>query len=226
MSERVLAWTFEPESFHSWLISRVGRGSELDHAALLATAKELASNGDAVVDGYLRGLRFFRDDPEIWDPLFTTDPDVNETDERYAIAMGGHLRPTPEISWWSHRVALAALKQLGWEGDPSQLWDGRSLATLAAESRNPVLAEALAAARPSLGGWMSLDDARVQLASLVDAQSRAIGDDPTHWFRGTMFETLTASELTQRVRLALSEFSAMLKTAVDRGEALRLVLWS
>ncbi|MCA1692022.1 MAG: hypothetical protein LC733_07435, partial [Actinobacteria bacterium] len=90
--------------------------------------------------------------------------------------------PTPEISWWSHRFALAALKQLGWEGDPSLLWDGRSLATLAAESRNPVLAEALAAARPSLGGWMSLDDARVQLASLVDAQSRAIGDDATHWF--------------------------------------------
>jgi hypothetical protein len=226
MSERVLAWTFDPERFHSWLIPRVVRGSSLDVAALLTTAKDIVSDPDDVVDAYLRALRFFRDDSELWESIFTTDPDVNETDEHYAIAMGRHLRSTTEISWWSHRIALAALEPVGWGGDPSLLMHGRTLATLAAESENSVLAEALAGARPSLGGWLSVDDARFLLESLLDAKARASMADPSPWFQGTMFETLTPPELAERVSLALSEFSTVLKTAVDRGEALRVVLWS
>lgn len=226
MSERVLAWTFEPDGFHRWLIPRVVHDSQLDVSALRATALEVASSGDVVVDDYLGGLRIFRDDPEGWDSVFTPDPNVNATDEHYAIVMAGHLRPTSEISWWSHRVALGAMQHLGWDGDPSFLWRGRSLATLAAETENAALADAMAGVRPSLGGWLSVEDARLQLESLADARSQAVVGDPTPWFRGTYFESLSTSELTERTILAFSELSVMLKTAVDREEALRLVLWS
>ena len=41
-----------------------------------------------------------------------------------------------------------------------------------------------------------------------------------------MWATQTPSELTERVLLALSEISAVTTAAIDRGEAVRLVLWA
>ena len=41
-----------------------------------------------------------------------------------------------------------------------------------------------------------------------------------------MWATQTGSELIEQVKLALSEISAVMTAAVDRGEAVRLVLWA
>jgi hypothetical protein len=224
MSEQVFAWTFDPEAFHCWLVPRVIDGSYLNPEALRMTAAEVFFGGDAVVE-YLEALRFFRDDTESWESTLLADPNVDARDEQYAIAMAGHLHPVSDISMWSHQVALGALRHLGWNGDPHFLWSGHGLGTLAAESGNAALTQALATARRSLGGWLRVEEARVQLAALLDVQSRALPDDVTVWFEGTIWATLTPSELTERVMLALSEFSAVMTAAVDRGEALRLVLW-
>lgn len=224
MSERVFAWTFDPDAFHRWLLPRVIDGSDLNPEALRAAAAEVFFGGDAVVE-YLEALRFFRDDTESWESTLVADPDVEARDEQYAIAMAGHLHPVSDISIWSHSVALGALRHLGWNGDPSLLWSGNTLDTLGAESGSAALTQALATARRSLGGWLRVEEARVQLAALDDVRSRALPDEVTLWFQGTMEGRLTPPELTERVMLALSEFSAVMTAAVDRREAVRLVLW-
>lgn len=224
MSERVFAWTFDPEAFHRWLLPRVIEGSDLNPETLRATAAEVFFGGDVAVE-YLEALRFFRDDTESWESTLLADPDVDARDGQYAIAMAGHLHPVSDISMWSHQVALGALRHLGWNGDPHFLWSGNSLGTLAADSGNAALTRALATARRSLGGWLRVEEARVQLAALDDVRSQDLPDEVTLWFQGTMEGTLTPSELTERVMLALSEFSAVMAAAVDRRQALRLVLW-
>lgn len=224
MSERVYAWTFDPEAFHRWLVPRVIDGSDLNNEALRATAAEVFFGGDMAVE-YLEALRFFRDDTESWESTLSGDPDIDARDEQYAIAMAGHLRPVSDISMGSHHVALGALRHLDWHGDPSFLWWGNGLETLAAESGNAALTQALATARRRLGGWLRVEEAQVLLAALLDVRSRALPDDVTVWFEGTIWGTLTPSALTERVMLALSEFSSVMTAAVDRGEALRLVLW-
>jgi hypothetical protein len=224
MAERVYAWTFDPQAFHQWLITRVIHGSDLSPEALRATAVEVFLGGDVAVD-YLEALRFFHDDPESWESTLSGAPDIDARDEQYAIAMGAHLHPVSDISIWSHSVVWCALRHLGWDGDPSFLWLGRGLDTLAADSGNVALTQALARARRSLGGWLRVDDARVQLAALLDVRSRALPADITPWFQGTVDGTLAPSALTERVMLALSEFTAVMTAAVDREEALRLVVW-
>ncbi|CAA9414436.1 hypothetical protein AVDCRST_MAG82-1005 [uncultured Rubrobacteraceae bacterium] len=224
MSERVFAWTFDPEAFHRWLVPRVIDGSDLKAEALRATAAEVFFGGDVAVE-YLEALRFFRDDAESWESTLLLDPDVDARDEQYAIAMARHLHPASDISTWSHQVALGALRHLAWNGDPHFFWWGNGLGTLAAESGNAALTQALATARRSLGGWLRVEEARVQLAALDAVRSQDLPDEVTLWFKDTIWGTLTPSELTDRVMLALSEFSAVMTAAVDRGEALRLVLW-
>jgi hypothetical protein len=174
---------------------------------------------------YLEALRFFRDDTESWQSTLVADADVDARDEQYAITMAGHLHPVCDISVWSHDVALGALRHLGWNGDPHFLWRGNALDTLAGASGNAALAEALATARRSLGGWLRVEETQVLLAALLDVRSRALAEDVTGWFEGTTWGTLTPSELTERVLLALSEFSTVMTAAIDREEALRLVLW-
>ena len=225
MSERVFAWTFDPEAFHRWLVPQVIDGSHLNSEALRATAAEVFFSGDVAVE-YLEALRFFRDDTESWESTLSGDPAIDTRDEQYAIAMAGHLRPVSDISMWSHQVALGALRHLGWDGDPHFIWSGNGLDTLAAESGNAALTQALATARRSLGGWLSVEEARVQGAALLDFQSRALREDVTLSFRDTMWVAQTPSELIERVKLALSEISAVMTAAVDRGEAVRLVLWA
>jgi len=226
MTERLFAWTFDPEAFHRWIISQVIRGTELDVEALRATAAEVFFRDDSAATHYFEALGITRDDPESWESTFSSDPDVDAKDELYALAMAAHLRSSPDISPWAHDVAVGALRQHGWEGDPSFLWRGHGLETLAAQSGNATLARALARARRSLGGWLSVEEARVQVGSLDEARSRPLPADPTVWFRGTIFGTLAPSELTELVRQVLAEFSAVMRSAVDRGEAVRLVLWS
>jgi hypothetical protein len=225
MSERVLAWTFDPKAFHRWLVPRVVDGPQLDPEALRATAAEVFFAGDAAVD-YLEGLRFFRDEPESWESTLSRDPDIDARDEQYAIAMARHVHPVPDISFWSHRVALGALRQVGWDGDPSFLWLGNGLDSLAAESGNVALTRALATARRTLGGWLRVEEAEVQLAALLDVRSRILPHDVVTSFRGTMWETLTPPELSEMVMRALAELVAVMTAAVDRKEALRLVLWT
>ncbi len=75
MSERVLAWTFDPEAFHGWLVPRVIHGSDLNPDGLRATAAEVFFGGGDVAVGYVEGLRFFRDDRESWESTLSADPE-------------------------------------------------------------------------------------------------------------------------------------------------------
>ncbi|MGH9223778.1 MAG: hypothetical protein ACRD2W_08325 [Acidimicrobiales bacterium] len=226
MSHKVLAWTFNPEAFHRWLVPRIVRDGKLDVAALASTAADVASYRAPIAMEYLEGLRIHPDDPESWEPLFELDPNVDSRDELYAIAMAGHLRSAADVSFWSHDLARVVLKRLGWEGDPSVLWLGHGLATLAGTSGDSALAAAISTARRSLGGWLSVHQAEKYLEFLLSFGAKPLPPDMRSWFEGTTHAALAPEELGERVEGALSELTAMASDAVDRGEALRLVYWS
>lgn len=225
MSQKVLAWTFDPQAFHGWLLPRVLRHGALDVAALAAAAEEVASTRAPSVLAYLEALRIHPDEPESWESIFTLDPDVDSSDELYAIAMGGHLHAAAQVSFWSHDLAGVALSKLGWEGNPALVWLGHRLTTLADSSGSDALARAMSRARGSLGGWLSLDDAQRYLKSLVTLRTKPLPPDMREWFRG-MASALPPEELRERVDAALTELTSVIADAVDREESLRLVYWS
>lgn len=226
MAETLLAWTFDPEALHRWLVPQTVVDGRLSLPGLLTAAKKAWELDTPVVDDYLSALALDRNDPESWEPIFSPEPDVDVSEELYAVAIGHQVQAAQHFSPWSHVLLGIAAKRMGVQGDPSQLWTGHGLSTLAASSGNDAFARAFSRTRSSLGGWLPLSEAEKQLTLLRSLDAIELPDDIGRWFTGSWFETLPLDELSSRIRTATREAVTLVETAVARNRALRVVLWS
>lgn len=201
--------------FHRWLDPQVMVEGDFSSLLLRDVAMEVARRDEPAVVEYLESFRLSRDDEEAWEEEFHEWVGDHCADW-YVYSMAGHMRACPRPSMAAYkRLQWLLPKSVGWSAhSTASLLDGWPLRFLLEDYGDRSLHNALGrdlraggAGWPSVGGgWLPAE---------------AVGTYRDHLDRSLC--AIPETELAG-VKAYVNEVTAMLDAAIERDEALRMVI--
>jgi hypothetical protein len=212
------AFTFSPKPFHRRVSEAIAAGQELDLHALHQMAQAALHRATSETWQALEAMRF---EPR-W--LDVSEPDVSHSTEWYALLLAQQLTPAPALSrdgFAAFVILRQALPALEWDrGDIHALILGDPLQTLLASAGDSRFTSEFAGI-DQYGGWLSQARLRHMSSKLQSAQASAAATAPQVT---SLLEEIGVFSPAESLRVALTMAHEMVQTALDREQALFLVL--
>jgi hypothetical protein len=212
------AFTFSPEPFHRRMAEAIAAGQELDLRALHQMAQAALHRATSETWQALEAMRF----EQRW--LDVSEPDLPHSTEWYALLLAQELTSAPGLSRdgvAAFAILRQALPALEWEqGDIDALIFGDPLQTLLASAGDARFTSEFAGI-DQYGGWLSQTRLRHMSSKLQSAQSSAAATAPQIT---NLLEEIGVFSPAESLRVSLTMAQVMVQTAMDREQALFLVL--
>lgn len=211
------AWTFDPTSFHRWLLENTVSDHSLDVVKLEKLARAIVDAAEGDGRGYLVAIGCDPADREAVQSYFEVAPGVDHRPDWYAISMANHVRAARSIK--HPGIVREVLEAVGQPGLAEQIVNGVPLSALVEASGEPELVQAFRYSRA--GSWLPVTEAEFLSRSLVRWR-QAFEDPPSAVISRYSKSGVSPDRLHRLTSGALEDANAMLNAAVERQQPLRL----